>query len=73
MLPIRPGTSPQINARQDKQVRGKVFPNQAKVSETAPDPTVGNPTRTPSYTTIIYMQRIYVRPIQTPSLPVQYL
>ena len=45
-----------IKARQGNPVRGKGSQRKAKELGSALIPTVRNPTRTPSYTNIIYMQ-----------------
>lgn len=61
---ITPGTHHCIKAGQSP-VGGKGPHKQAKEGGTAPAPAVRNPTRMPSYTTITYMQRTQVRPLQT--------
>jgi hypothetical protein len=56
------GTNPHVKVGQDKPRRRKK--EQARDSETAPTSTVRIPTRIPSYTTIVYMQRTLLRPMQ---------
>jgi hypothetical protein len=54
---IRLGTNPLMKAALGNIAEGKGSKSQATESETAPTPIDGNPTRTPSHTTIRYMQR----------------
>ena len=69
---VRLGTFLHIKAGQGNPVGGKGSQEQAEELETAPVPTVRSPTRTSSYTIIMYMQRIWTRPLHAPSLSVQY-
>jgi hypothetical protein len=56
-------TSPCIEAEPSLSKRSL---NQAKESETAPNPTARSPTRRPSYTTVTCVQRTWVSPMQAP-------
>jgi hypothetical protein len=69
---VRLGTFLHIKAGQGNPVGRKGSQEQAEELETAPVPTVRSPTRTSSYTIIMYMQRIWTRPLHAPSLSVQY-
>lgn len=60
---IRLVTSPHIKDGQEDLVVGKGSHKQAEESETAPASTVRSPITKPSYTTIRYMQRTYIRPM----------
>jgi hypothetical protein len=51
----------------------KRVPRAGKEWETPPSPHFRSPTRTPRYTAITYLQRIWLRPIQAPRLSVQSL
>lgn len=54
---VRLGTSPLIESRLGNPIRGKGSKSRQE-SETAPANTVRSPTRTPSFTAVLHMQRV---------------
>lgn len=61
---IRLGTSSHVKTRQDNPVGGNRSQKPDKQSDTTPASTVRSPKRIPSYTTITFMQRTQLEPIQ---------
>lgn len=70
---VKLSTSSCVKAKQGDPVWRVASRKPVKESETAPVPTVRSPRRGPSYTTVTYMQRAEVSPLQTPWLLVQSL
>ena len=65
---VRLSTSLCITAEQGDPIRGTGFQKPVKELETVPVPDARSPTRSPSYTTVTYMQRAYISPMQSPWL-----